>query len=197
MHLYTDEQIEFVRQNIKGTSYNKITEMFNERFITNLKLTTMNGFLKRNKFTNGLNANFKKSQSAWNKGMKGIDLAGENGKKTQFKKGQTPINYREVGSERINVDGYTEIKVSDPREWKAKHVFVWEKENGKVPKGHVIIFGDRNRLNLELDNLILLSRKQLVTMNKRNLIKSDAELTRIGVMLADLYNKISDVNKSK
>lgn len=194
-HYYTDEQIKFVKENIKGTSYKKMTEMFNERFGTNLKLSTMNGFLKRNNFTNGLNAHFKKGQKAWNKGMKGLDLAGENGKKTQFKKGQNPVNYRPVGSERVNVDGYVEIKIADPNKWQLKHRFIWEKANGEFPKGHAIIFGDGDRFNFDLDNLILITRRQLLYLNNNNLIQNDAELTRTGIKIADILSKIGELKK--
>jgi hypothetical protein len=98
---------------------------------------------------------------------------------------------RPVGSERVNVDGYTEIKVSDPNKWRCKHVVIWEAHNGPMPKGYAIIFGDGNKENFELDNLILVSRQQLLTLNRNRLIQNDADLTRTGVIIADLYQKIS------
>lgn len=114
------------------------------------------------------------------------------GEGTQFKKGNKPHNYVPVGSERVNADGYVDIKIAEPNRWRGKHLIVWEQHNGRpVPKGHAVIFGDRNRRNFDPDNLVLVSRSQLATMNKMNLIRDDADLTRTGVILADIYQKIS------
>ncbi|WP_233095998.1 HNH endonuclease signature motif containing protein [Alicyclobacillus sp. SO9] len=97
-----------------------------------------------------------------------------------------------VGSERVNADDYVDIKIADPNRWRGKHLIVWEEYHGRhVPKGHVVIFGDRNRRNFDPDNLILVSRAQLAVMNKQGLIQDHAELTRSGVIVADLYQKIS------
>jgi hypothetical protein len=129
VHNYTEEQTAFVRENVKGKSRIEITEMFNKRFNTNLKVTQMGGFIKRKGFSNGLDRRFKKGQKAWNEGMKGVNFGGT---ATQFKKGQMPPNYRPVGSERINVDGYTEVKVEDPNQWKFGN-----KLTDQSPKGNV------------------------------------------------------------
>jgi hypothetical protein len=125
--------------------------------------------------------------------MKGLQIGGE---ETQFKKGNRPHNYKPVGTERVNGEGYVDVKIADPNKWRSKHILIWEKENGPVPKGHVIIFGDGNRLNLELDNLILVSRKQLAILNKNNLIQKDADLTRTGIIVADIYRKINEQKKA-
>ena len=45
-------------------------------------------------------------------GKKGICADGC--ERTWFKKGHIPANYRPVGSERVNADGYIEVKVADP-----------------------------------------------------------------------------------
>lgn len=85
------------------------------------------------------------------------------------------------------------IKIGQNK-WVQLHRYIWEQSNGPVPKGHVIIFGDGNYLNTNLDNLVLVSHQQLITMNERGLIKCDAELTRTGVLIADLVNKIGKRN---
>lgn len=125
----------------------------------------------------------------WNKGKKGVTCGG---KETQFGKGRKPWNYRPVGSERTNVDGYVEIKIADPKTWKAKHVLLWEAAHGPIPKGHVVIFADGNKQNVTLENLLLLSRRELAVMNKKGLIANDAELTKAGVVVADIYLKIGE-----
>ena len=192
IHKYTDDQVDFLTKHVKGKSCKELAGMVKEEFGINLTERQIQTFKKNRGLKSGLDGRFKNGHKVWNKGMKGLQIGG---KETQFKKGQTPINYREVGSERINVDGYTEIKVADPNRWRAKHVVVWESEKGSVPNGHVILFGDRNRLNVDIDNLILVSRKQLVTLNKHNLIKHDADLTKSGILVADIFSRLSQLKK--
>lgn len=195
-HKFTPEQLYFLRSHVFMRTKQELTELFNQHFKLDLTVRQIVACAKNHKFpSSGLDGRFKKGQKAWNKDKKGINLGGENGKKTQFKKGHTPHNHRPVGSERINVDGYVEIKVAEPRKWLPKHRVIWEKVNGPVPIGHAVIFGDRNRRNFDLDNLILISKKQLSIMNKHGLIQKDTELTKTGIIIADLYQKIGDYKK--
>lgn len=88
-----------------------------------------------------------------------------------------------------------DIKVAEGQKhknWKGKHIVIWEAANGPVPKGHVVIFGDGNIRNFVPGNLLLVSRKQLVRLNQMNLIQEDAELTRTGILIADICNKIGE-----
>lgn len=199
MHYYTSEQKKFLRENVKGITSNELTERVNEQFGLSLGRNQIRAYMKNHGLTNGLNMSFKKGQNPWNKGTKGLQIGG---KETQFRKGQRPINYKPVGSERVDSkDGYTLIKVQDngtwPERWRHKHVVLWEKENGPVPEGHAVLFGDGNKENITLENLILVSRGQLATLNKHDLIQNNADLTRTGIVIADLYRKISDRRKSQ
>lgn len=99
VHHYTQGEIEFLKKYVTGRSIKELTQMFNENFNTSIGVKAIGGTLKRNGLTNGVDRRFKRGQAAWNKGLKGIDLAGENGKKTQFKKGQKPWNYKPIGTE--------------------------------------------------------------------------------------------------
>lgn len=198
---YTTEQISYIAANIKGRSYRELTDMFNKQFGMELNVSTMISLAFRHglrnerdcRFNKGWEpTQFKKGQAPWNKGKKGITIGG---KKTQFKKGSKPWNYKPVGTERISADGYVEIKIADPKTWKSKHILIWEAAHGPVPEGHVIIFADSNKLNISLDNLLLVSRRELVVLNKRGLIANDIELTKTGIVLADVYLKIADRKK--
>lgn len=181
----------FVAEHIKGKTTEEITELFNQHFGLNWTVEKMKGFKSRNHFDSGLTGQFEKGHVPFNKGMKGLCMGG---KETQFKKGHRPKNYRPVGSERINVDGYIEIKIADPDKWKHKHVWIWEQANGPVPESHAVLFGDGDKMNVELNNLILVSRKQLAILNHMHLIKSDVELTKTAILIADLKNQ---TNKRK
>lgn len=193
-HSYTEEQQEFIKANVKGRGNTELTKLFNEHFKLSLKVSQIKGYKLNKKLSSGLTGHFPKGNVPANKGKKGVIYEGC--KKTWFKKGSKPKNYRPVGSERVNVDGYTEIKVVESNKWKLKHRTIWEEHNGSIPKDHVIIFADGDKSNFNLDNLILVSKKQLLILNRNKLIQNDANLTRTGVIVADLIQKISERKNS-
>ncbi|WP_235775561.1 MULTISPECIES: HNH endonuclease signature motif containing protein [Paenibacillus] len=190
MFRYTPEQKEFIRTHVQGRYVLELTAMFNEKFDVELQPSQMRAFIRNNGLKSGIDARIKPGNVPPNKGKKKLWVGGE---ATQFKKGHKPHNYVPVGSERVNGDDYVDIKVADPNKWRGKHLIVWEQQNDSpVPKGHAVIFGDGNRRNFNPDNLILVTRGQLAIMNKRGLIQNSAELTRTGVIIADLYKKIGE-----
>lgn len=189
-HIWNHEEKEYLEEITPGHHYKEIQKLMTDKFNYNFTLEQIKGAIRRYKLNTGFTGHFKKGNIPFNKGMKGICFQGS--EKTHFKKGNIPANHRPVGSERINVDGYIEIKVADPNKWRLKHQVIWEEHNGHIPKGYAVIFGDRNPKNLDINNLILVSRKQLLILNKKKLIKNDADLTRTGVIIADLSIKIGE-----
>lgn len=194
LHIWTNEEKEYLKEITPGHHYKEIQELMNKKFNSDFTLNQVKNAINRYKLNTGFTGQFKKGDVPVNKGVKGVIYEGC--KKTWFKKGDMPKNYMPVGSERINGDGYIDIKISDPNKWKGKHILIWESHNGSVPKGYAVIFGDRNNRNFDLDNLILVSRQQLLILNRNNLIQKDADLTRTAVIISDIYSKISE-RKSK
>lgn len=103
-------------------------------------------------------ARFRKGHVPVNKGKRMSPELYAKCAPTMFRKGNRPVNHRQVGSERVNVEGYVEVKVSEPNKWRLKHRVVWEQANGPIPPGHNVQFRDGNRRNCGLDNLYLISR---------------------------------------
>ena len=97
-----------------------------------------------------------------------------------------PKNYRPVGSERVNVDGYVEVKVADPNKWRLKHRVVWEAVNGKIPKGFIVIFRDNDRTNTDIDNLMLIRRGTHAVLNHTGLCECSGEFKETAVRIAEL-----------
>lgn len=85
---------------------------------------------------------------------------------TMFKKGQPCWNHKEVGSERVNVDGYIEVKVAEPNKWRLKHRVVWEQVNGEIPRSHNVQFKNHDPLDCRIENLYLISKAD--QMGKEN-----------------------------
>jgi len=185
---YTDEQSDFIRENITGTTRKDLVELFNTHFKLEISLSQMIGFIKNNHFKSGLDCRFKVGKISANKGMKAIYAERS---KTCFKKGCIPYNQKSVGTEIVQEDGYTKVKIAEPNKWRFKQQLIWEKHNGIIPQGYTLVFGDRNRHNFDIDNLILVSKQQLLILNIKKLIQANADLTRTGVIIADLYQEIS------
>jgi hypothetical protein len=196
--LLTDEQHSFLVVNANGRSKGEMAELLKREFGIELTHNQLKGYYKNHKITSGLDMTFKKGGVPANKGTKGKYNVG--GNKTSFKPGQRPPNYRPIGSERTDRDGYTLVKVSDtgtsPQRWKLKHRLLWEKQHGVVPKGHVVIFADGDKQNITIDNLILISNRQLAMINKHKLIQNNKEGTKTGLLIADLILKISERKKT-
>lgn len=197
---YKPEHITYVADHIVGCSYKDLTDMFNKQFELEISERAMISLAFIRGLKNGRDTKLNKGwePTQFKKGHVPANKGTHDGgwEPTQFKKGHRPHNHRPVGSERISVDGYSEIKVAEPKKWRMKHVVIWEAANGPVPKNHVIIFGDMNKQNLTIDNLILISRQSLVRMNQNGLIKNDIELTKTGIVIADIYIKIGERKRS-
>lgn len=196
MHKFTEEQIKFIREIASGRYAVEITEMVNKRFNLELKVSQIETCKRNHKIRSGIDSRFQKGMIPANKGKKGYMSPEqyEKCKATMFKKGQVPQNHKPVGSERIDREGYVLVKVAEPNKWRPKHRVLWEKVNGPIPEKHRLIFADGNRQNIALDNLILVSYAQSFIMNQKNLFKNDKELTKAGVAVAKVMDK---VNKRK
>ena len=190
--LLSNEQEDFLYKHYIGVGNEVLLERLNKEFNLEITLKQIKDWKKTRKLNSGLTGRFPKGNVPVNKNKK---FPGKTNA-TTFKKGHIPKNYMPVGSERINGYGYVDIKITEPNKWKAKHNIIWENTNGKIPKGHCVIFADRNNLNFELDNLILVSRKQLLELNRSKLIQEDKELTKTAINIVDLKIKISDMKKS-
>ena len=103
---------------------------------------------------------FHKGLIPANKGKKVSPEAYAKAAPTMFKKGQIPHNYKEVGTEIINADGYVQVKVADPNVWKLKHRLIWEQAHGEIPEGYNVQFKNHNPLDIRLENLYLISKAE-------------------------------------
>lgn len=188
MNKYTKEQKEFLINNNYMKTAKELAEMFNKKFEMNLTPQNIKTFRGNHKLNSGLTGRFEKGNVPFNKGTKGLMKAN----KTSFKKGNMPPNHKNVGYERINVDGYVEIKVKEPNIFKLKHRIIYEQNCGKIPKGHKVVFADGNKLNLDLNNLILLTDSEELIMNRNKLRYNDSNLTKTGHLIAKVIDKTNE-----
>ena len=124
-------------------------------------------------------ARFKNGSVPLNKGKKVSPEIYAKMQPTMFKKGQTPVNHRNVGSERVNVDGYIEIKVAEPNRWRLKHRVIWEQVNGAIPKGFNVQFKNHNRQDCRIENLYLISKAEQMAKENSFWAKYPKEIQEI------------------
>ena len=103
-----------------------------------------------------------------------------------FKKGNVPANYRPVGSERINVDGYIEIKTADPNIWEIKHRVVYAQHFGELKKGDTIIMLNGDKTDLRPENLMKVTRSELVRINANGLHSDNTEIGKTKALIGKL-----------
>ena len=140
----------------------------------------------------GFNGRFEKGHVPAIKGTKGIMKPN----KTSFKKGNVNWNKKPIGSERVSVDGYTEIKVADPDKWRLKHRVMYEKYHNVVlnPK-QLVIFADGDKSNMSKENLLLVDNNQLLILNQNGLINENRELTKTGLNIANIIIKLNELKR--
>lgn len=194
--LFTKEQELFVRENAKGISTQELVDRVNDKYGTKFTEQQMITWKTNHGVSSGLTGWFEEGQEPWNKGMKGLQIGGE---ETQFQPGQRPVNYLDVGTETVDGEGYARIKVSDhgnyQKRFKLKHHLVWEDANGPIPEDKVLLFADGDKTNITLENLMLVTRQQLVRLNQNGLISNDRELTESGIIIADILNKRGELER--
>lgn len=201
MHFYTTEEIQFLRDNVKGITLKELTERFNQHFDTNISEHAISMQKTKYGLKSGIvGGQFKKGSIPANKGKKMDPRVYEAVKGTMFKPGRKPRNTDPIGTEKLLSDGYVWVKVDDkpkvPKNinWRQKHKLLWEQEYGPVPDGSVVIFKDGDPTHIELDNLECVTKSQLLILNKKKLIHSDKQITETGIAVAKL---IDAVNKKK
>lgn len=159
---YTQEHLDFMKNNIKGKSYKDLAIEMNARFGTNISEATMRTICFKNGWKNGRNGKFEK----------GID----------------PHNTMPVGTVIIR-KGSKVIKISDTggqKAWQTMHEFMWEFFNGPLEPGEVVIFKDGNRDNITIGNLMKASRYAANSMNCSLLRSNNAEMNEMLIKIFEI-----------
>ena len=129
----------------------------------------------------GMCTRFRKGNVPANKGLRGRKgWAPGRMAETQFKRGVRQgvalKNWQPVGAVRVDGEGYLRIKVREARPgeaygfgnvgvWPLLQRHVWAQAHGPIPEGYVVAFKDGNKTHCALDNLELVSRRDLMKRN--------------------------------
>lgn len=149
---------------------------------------------KRRVFTGeeGRAFRFEKDHIPWNKDKNGIITGGVT---TQFKPGNIPHNNQHDGAITIRTESdgkqYKWIRISR-KNWLMLHVKVWTDKYGPVPEGKIVVFKNRDRMDVRLDNLELITRAENMRRNTINRYPED--LKKSMRMLGKLKRVINEKN---
>lgn len=191
---YNEEEKEFLKSNC-SMSRQELTDAFNGRFGRNLSKGNISAMCKRNKWLTGRTGMFEKGGMPWNTGLKGKMVTKPNS--GNFQKGHRPKNSVPVGT-RVITKGWVKVKVAEPNIWRNESRIVWEKHHGTpVPKGKLLIHLDGDFTNNSIDNLALISRKELAKLNKRRFKEALAEVKPSMIALAKLETAIQERSKDE
>ncbi len=109
---------------------------------------------------------YKKEYKPWNKGVKGLHYPGC--EKGWFKKGDAKnIHAQETISLRFDKKTrrpYMWLRLAK-NNWRMVHVVLWEHHRGNTPKGFVIVFKNKDSLDVRIENLELISLKENMLRN--------------------------------
>lgn len=191
--MLTREQHRYLQRAYRQHPMSEVADMFNDRFGTSFTKQQFYTYVKNHAIHSGRTGQFPKGNVPANKGTKGL----HKGSCTSFKRGNVPANERELYAERYcNRNGYLLIKIPEPNPYtgaptrfKAKHLWLWERNLGPVPKGHCVIFIDGDSLNCTLENLTLVSRAELAWLNRRKYREQPLEVRETLLALAKLECK--------
>lgn len=200
-HEWSEEELEFLKEIYPHYPNREIAKMLKDKFgieVTDKQLANVrnnNGLPKKVIPNSGI---YRKGKEPWNKGKTMSEETKEKIKKTWFKKGHIPENHRPIGSTRIDRDGYKLIKIAEPNKWALYHRHLYEKTHGeKLSKNEVVIFADGDKTNFDIDNLVKVSRANLLFLNNKKLIFDDPELTKTGVNVSKVAEKINELERKK
>lgn len=171
----------------------ELTEAFNTKFGVTQSFSSINSFCKKFGLKSERDTRFKPGNKSWNEGTKG--LTGANLK--SFKAGHRPHNWKPVGHQRIDKDGYIMVKVKEPNTFRLKHRYLWEKYNGPLEKGEILTFIDGDKANCVLSNLEKVTRQEQVRRNKMKINSYPSELQPTIKLIAKVQagaSKIKDPN---
>ncbi len=195
---YSKEQLDWVKANatlVIGDLHSQFVKKFPEMDVTGVNLHSLR---KRKGWRTGRTGQFQPGHVSRSPFQKGEHA----GRKYEFKPGHKPHNSKPIGYETVDADGYVKVCIKQTNPYSGadtmmafKHRLVWEEVNGPIPKGQLLIFLDGNKLNCDINNLLLIDRALLVRLNQAKYKEAPAELKPLILKVCQLKSKAFSVMK--
>ena len=209
--VWTDEKVEWFKSFVPGHTEPEISAEHERIYGTPLSEGQIGNAKNRFGVKSGtVGGRFEKGHAPHNKGKTWDEMGFSPEmqakiRKTTFKKGEVrDIRQgwmKPIGYERVNVEGYVEVKVRDSRisgiqpkepgkfncNYRFKHHVVWEETNGMpVPPGTRIAFADHDKRNFDPDNLVAVPVSVWRIIQLQRIPYADRESLETAVLMAKL-----------
>ena len=177
---YTNEQIQFLRENYEQMSNRELLVLFNEKFNETRTLSSMKNF--------GHLYNVQVDKDVRKKNRR--DRLDQEGSKRATRK-----------SGDIRIECGRPVMKDNNGNWKTAARAVYEKINGPVPKGYAVTVLDGNVFNTDIKNLACIPWSYLGLLQRHNLRSEHPEITRTGIKWCELkvaldkYEKMEEHNE--
>lgn len=216
--IFNNEERKFIEENATGRYAKDLTKLFNKKFNRNVTVTQIINYKKDHNIKSNVKIIFTDEEKDFIRNNAKGNLVSEivamlnnkfnksftynqvrkfmltNGIKSGAHNKHNP-NRKPIGAERLNTDGTVTVKVENNVRWVKKQRYLYQKYKGDIPEGYSIIFADGNKLNFDLDNLIAISNNEKLLMARKGLFSKDGEVTKLGVLLANLMQKNYNIKK--
>ena len=200
---YSPEELAWIKANCT-LSRRELRRQFVARFDReDVLVQDIKSLCTRRGWKTGRTGRYEKGNVPFNKGRKGFCAPGS--EKGWFKTGSVPSNHKPFGHERLcSKDGVTLIKVDMDHPYfpgrrgyyMPKQRYLWEKENGPIPKGMVLRCVDGNKQNFDLNNWRVITKGMNARLNQRGYDTVPPEMRETAWLQAQIVDKVGRVRSA-
>lgn len=175
--LFTQEQIDWVRDNIQSMSTRECAEAFSEEFGEPLGQTQLRRLMERN----GISAKTQPNSH--------VDVGTER-YSHYYKCMMVKVTDSRVSGMKRDDEEFKRIRNNS---WRLKQNVVWENAHGKpLPPRHVVLFLDRNRMNYDPENLYAVPLHIAGTIKKMRMDSENPDIYKTALIWGELYFTLKD-----
>lgn len=167
---YTEEQIEWLTENLPKYGRNETCRMFNERFNENRSVRSMKSFTAM--------YGIKVDEQVW---------------KSHVIENLNKDKIKAVGTERID-HGRPVMKVGGS-DWRYKNRLVYEEAHGNIPKGYAVMHLDNDPMNCDISNLRAVPKARLGALIAADMKSEIPQITEAGLLWLELGELLGVKNK--
>lgn len=178
---FEDDEIEFIKEVAPGRSSSEISDMFNARFRDRDYVIPrqIKDAMKYRGIRNGIE----------NKFQKGVATR------------HVPVGHCKISPFGTKKNGeryyYEMVKVAEPNVWKRKSLLEWEKYNGPLGNGEILIFLDGNTLNSNIENLMAVRRGVHFRLNRFRVMKPSREYMLAAIKVAEIEDAVEQAKQKR
>ena len=203
-HIYTEEEKEFVKNNITKYFLPDLVKVFNKTFNSNITFVQLKNLKHKMKLKSGLPSThfgntYTKGTKRTEEQRARMSLAAKKRATKEYRENMSIARRKaakKIGYRTINNQGYVYIKIKNEARKNDNYIsearYVYEKHYGEIPKGYWIYHLDGNVSNNNIDNLMALDRKIVASLNITGLKSTDKDLTKLGIDILKINRKIKE-----